>query len=213
MRDEISQLLIKFFEKYGRQFDQQDLEQFDELWKRMWLINKIDENRYRNDYNRGKYYFNSLKTGFYHNKIHINLDYFVENSLTDYETPEWEFPKGRRNNNETNKECAIRECEEETNYNQKDYRLIINIRPLSENYRGENNIKYRHIYYIGRLINMKKQSTISNLNLNQLLEVSDIQWLTKEDSLLKIRNYHKTREKVILTIFELINNLNDFNII
>ena len=38
MRDEISQLLIKFFEKYGRQFDQADLEQFDELWKRFYEI-------------------------------------------------------------------------------------------------------------------------------------------------------------------------------
>lgn len=36
MKDEISQLLIKFFKKYGKQFDKQDLEQFDELWKRFY---------------------------------------------------------------------------------------------------------------------------------------------------------------------------------
>ena len=36
--------------------------------------------------------------------------------------------------------------EEETNYNKVDYNLIINIRPFSENYMGENKIKYRHLY-------------------------------------------------------------------
>jgi hypothetical protein len=33
MKDELSQLLIKFFEKHGKQFDSEDLEKFSELWK------------------------------------------------------------------------------------------------------------------------------------------------------------------------------------
>ena len=44
MKDEISQLLIKFFEKYGKQFDQQDLEQFDELWKRFYETVEEEDN-------------------------------------------------------------------------------------------------------------------------------------------------------------------------
>ena len=33
MRDELSQLLFKFFQKYGHQFESSDLEQFNDLWK------------------------------------------------------------------------------------------------------------------------------------------------------------------------------------
>ena len=132
--DYIQILVDKFSNKEKKNILEYD---FDELWKRMWLIKTID-NKFKNDYNKGKYNFNILKKGFIHNKKLINLNYFVHNSSTNYITPEWEFPKGRRNNNESNKNCAIRECEEETNYNEKDYNLIINIKPLSENYRGEN---------------------------------------------------------------------------
>ena len=178
----------------------------------MWLIEKIDKKRFLSDYNNGKKNFDTLKKGYLYQDDLINFDYFIQKSSTNYKTPEWEFPKGRRNHNESNKDCAIRECNEETNYNKKDYNLIINLRPLSENYKGENNIKYRHIYYIGMLLN-NKQPLIDKGNLNQSLEVSDIQWLTQDESLQKLRNYHKTRENVILSIFKLLNNLNDFNII
>lgn len=33
MKDEISLRLIKFFEKFGKQFDSEDLEKFNDLWK------------------------------------------------------------------------------------------------------------------------------------------------------------------------------------
>ena len=46
--------------------------------------------------------------------------------------------KGRRNVGETNRECAIREFQEETNYTTNDYELIDNIAPLDEEYMGEN---------------------------------------------------------------------------
>ena len=116
--DYIQVLINKFNETEKKNILKYD---FDELWKKMWLINTIDENKFINDYNRGKHHFNTLKMGFLHNKVYINLEYFIDNSLTNYETPEWEFPKGRKNSNETNKECAIRECGEETNYTQQDY--------------------------------------------------------------------------------------------
>ena len=58
----------------------------------------------------------------------------MKKSNTNYISSEWEFPKGRRNNKETNKECAEREFKEETNYNKNDYQLISNITPFSEEY-------------------------------------------------------------------------------
>ena len=186
---------------------------YDTLWKDLWLITEI-ENKFLADYNKGKEKFNIIKEGFIDKtNQHINLEYLVKQSKTNYDTPEWEFPKGRRNTNETNKNCAIREFKEETNYDHEDYELIINIQPFSENYVGENKVKYRHIYYIGYLKNKDKSLLVNKENLDQCLEVSNIKWLTMDESLSYIRNYHKTRKTVIHKIFNFIDKLEDYIII
>jgi len=184
--------------------------EFDDLWKKLWLIDQ-EEITYqiKNDYLKGKEKYEKLKKGYlYHKKNeYITLNYFLRNSNTNYLSSEWEFPKGRRNNKETNKECAEREFREETNYQKNDYQLVSNITPFSEEYLGENRVRYKHIYYIGYLINFEKEIEIDMDNINQFTEIKDIQWLTKEESLQKIRNYHHTREKVIEQIFDLLDNL------
>ncbi len=44
MRNEISQLLIKFFEKYGKQFEVKDLHKFDQLWKQFYETVEEEKN-------------------------------------------------------------------------------------------------------------------------------------------------------------------------
>ena len=184
--------------------------EFDNLWKKLWLIdNEEITYQIKNDYIKGKEKYDKLKEGYLYHKTneYVNFDYFLKKSNTNYISSEWEFPKGRRNNKETNKECAEREFKEETNYNKNDYQLISNITPFSEEYLGENRVRYKHIYYIGYLNNLKKGIKVDTNNINQFTEIKDIQWLTKEESLNKIRNYHHTRRKVIEQIFDLIDNL------
>jgi len=187
---------------------------YSELWRQLWLVD-TDDSRYKlkNDYIKGKEKFEKLKKGYFYRKmdIDINLSYFIINSNTTYTTSEWEFPKGRRNNRESNIECAEREFKEETNYSSSDYKMITNVSPFSEQYLGENKIRYKHIYYIGYLTNYDKKPTIDYENENQYTEIKDIQWLTKQEALSKLRNYHYTRVRVIEDIFEFIDNLdNDY---
>ena len=188
---------------------------FDTLWKRLWLIDEIKQTRFLKDYERGKQKFEVLKNGYICQKTgqQINLHYLVGRSNTDYKFPEWEFPKGRKEKNESNKDCAIREFKEETNISPDEYNLIVNIMPLSENYMGENKVKYRHIYYIGNLIDNKKEIEIDRSNQDQCLEISDIKWFSYEESLQCIRNYHKTRETVIRRIFSFLQNIDDYEFI
>ena len=94
--------------------------------------------------------------------------------------------KGRRNKHEKNKDCAIREVQEETNYTIADYDMISNIIPLTEEFRGENKVKYKYLYYVGIVSNMEKKCEINDENENQKQEISDIKWFTKEESLCKI---------------------------
>ena len=185
---------------------------FNELWKKMWLIEKID-NKFMNDYNKGKDKFNKLKNGYMIDDKEINLKNLIDNSKTEFQCSEWEFPKGRRNDNETNKNCAIREFGEETGYEYKDYELIINIIPFVENYLGENKVRYRHIYYIGNLLDYDKVLKIDKNNMSQYLEVSDIKWMNKEECLSNIRYYHKTKEKIIDKLFNFTEKLENYIII
>lgn len=186
---------------------------FETLWKKLWLIETISNSKFKKDYQKCKIKFNQLKNGYF-NKIlskEININYFINKSLTNYETSEWEFPKGRKMNNEKNMECAIRECGEETNYNSTDYDIITNLVPFNELYMGENKIKYRHIYYLSILNNYQKGIKIETKE--QQMEVSDMDWLTYEECLNKMRDYHKTRYKIIKEVFTLINTLEDYIII
>ena len=187
---------------------------FDTLWKELWLLDDIKDTKFNNDYKKGKHKFDTLTEGIHDCKTdkNINFQSLIENSTTSYKTPEWEFPKGRRNNNETNKDCAIRECQEETNYTIEDYDLFINMMPLSENYTGENRVKYRHIYYIAKIIS-DRDALLDKNNHNQSLEISDIRWLNYEQSLGLIRNYHKTREDVIHKMFSFLKNIDDYILI
>jgi 8-oxo-dGTP pyrophosphatase MutT (NUDIX family) len=186
---------------------------FETLWKKLWLIDRIEVRKFKKEYDKSEIKFRKLKNGYFDKILNktINLNYFTDKSTTNYETSEWEFPKGRKMNNEKNMDCAIRECQEETNYNSTDYDIIINLVPFNELYTGENKIKYRHIYYLSALKNYQKEIELKTKE--QKMEVFDMKWLTYEECLTKMRDYHKTRVKLIKDVFSLINNLEDYIII
>ena len=50
------------------------------------------------------------------------------------------IPKGRRNNHESNMDCAIREFTEETNIDKKNYKILNNLHCIQENYTGTNGL-------------------------------------------------------------------------
>ena len=200
--------------KFSVSEKQQLTRDFDDLWKNLWQLPEINVQsmRYKNDYQRGKQKFETLRKGFVYTNTgsFIDFDYFLKQSNTSYETSEWEFPKGRRNHNETDQECAKREFREETGYDDTDYVLLSNVRPFTEEYIGENRVRYKHVYYLGYLKNTKK---IPFVGKEQMSEIKDIQWLTQHDCLQKLRNYHHTRYQVVRDIFDFIDGLgNEYSV-
>jgi 8-oxo-dGTP pyrophosphatase MutT (NUDIX family) len=185
---------------------------FDEMWMKLWMVDLTDKEnmKFKNDYVKGKHKFEKLKTGYLIQAtgFSVSINYFVNGSRKSYETTEWEFPKGRRNIGETNKECAIREFREETNYEESDYELFDNLAPLDEEYMGENRVRYKHVYYVGYLKNVEKEVHIDPDNPDQVSEIQGIAWLTKEECLSIIRDYHHTRRDVINEVFRLVDKLN-----
>ena len=111
---------------------------FENLWYDIWK-----KNEYTIEYYKAEEQFNILK-----NYILPQIEYKLN---VVYLEPEWGFPKGKRNNNETNLECAKREFEEETGLTSDKYEILDRLYPLIENITGSNDINYKHIYYIAIL--------------------------------------------------------------
>jgi 8-oxo-dGTP pyrophosphatase MutT (NUDIX family) len=175
---------------------------FRELWRDLWLLD--DDFVANDDYLRCLVKFNKTKEGFNINDKYISIKSLIDCSQYKYPHSEWEFPKGRRNMNENDFECAKREFCEETNYNSKDYDIINNISPFTEEFIGENNVRYKYIYFIGKLSNLDKILNLDPNNNEQITEIKDIQWLTKKEALDKCRDYHNSRINLIEKIFDFI---------
>lgn len=124
----------------------------------------------------------------------IGLDYLVKEVKAKFEIDEWGFPKGRRHRNELEKDCAIREFMEESGYTKSDFKIIDQIRPITEEFYGTNGVKYRHIYYIAELVSHKKP--IKDSIESQVDEVGDITFMNLNTATQTIRPYH--REKINL---------------
>ena len=165
--------------------------EFKKLWNDLWLIDDDNEIKYIKEYKHSESLFNKL-----------DKNRYIVNSK--YSESEWEFPKGKKNKNEENYMCAKRELEEETSIKKEDYELIKNISPLIENFKGENNINYRNIYYVGICKNTNNIKVDAN-NRDQLSEIKDVKILTKNEAKDHIRDYNITKINVINSIFNFID--------
>lgn len=175
---------------------------FRELWRDLWLLD--DDFLANDDYLKCLIKFNKIKEGFNINDRNISIKTLIDSSQYKYPNSEWEFPKGRRNINENDFECAKREFREETNYDSSDYDIINNVSPFTEEFIGENNVRYKYIYFIGKLNNYDKILGLDPDNNEQITEIKDIQWLNKSEALDKCRDYHKSRINLIEKIFDFI---------
>ena len=173
---------------------------FDTLWEKLWIHTETINQIIKKEYQKSKIIFNQLKGGIKKEDVEYSLETIIQKSSQNYSMNEWEIPKGRRKGVENNKKCAIREFEEETNVKEDQYQLVTNVIPLIEEYRGINNVRYKHVYYLGeidQLVNVE----VNMDNINQYTEIKSIQWLTKEECFEKIRDYDVTKKEIIDTIF------------
>jgi len=167
---------------------------FKTLWTALW--GEYVGMQYRSEELSAKDKFKQLSSGIQlKNGNHYNLKALINSSTKTWETPEWGFPKGRRNYQENDISCALREFEEETGYNRKVINIIQNIIPFEETFTGSNFKSYKHKYYLSHIPNGIKPTT----NF-QKTEVSQVSWMSLEDCLLHIRPYNLEKKEVLLQI-------------
>ena len=166
----------------------------------MWL--KKHNKRNMNEYDISKYKFNKLKKGIMYKNNLYTLSSIDKHSPIIYDSPEWGFPKGRRNLNESDFNCAIREFEEETGLKKDDY-SVLDIPKINETFKGSNKITYRHTYYFAILNN--SDIDIHKLKIHKS-EVSNIGLYSYNEGLNLIRPYSREKKDILKEAHIIIKN-------
>ena len=167
---------------------------FETLWNTMWG-DTAHLYQYKNEEIISQKKFEILKNGINVGDEIISLESLIEQSTTNWLETEWEFPKGRRNYQEKDVDCALREFEEETGYRKSDMFIIENLIPFEEIFIGSNHKAYKHKYYLAYMD--KKIDILENF---QKTEVSKLEWKTIDECLESIRPYNLEKKKLIQNI-------------
>jgi 8-oxo-dGTP pyrophosphatase MutT (NUDIX family) len=123
------------------------------------------------------------------------INEYIRASTTSWGEPEWEFPKGRRNYQESDLDCALREFEEETGYTSSCVNIIENMLPFEEVFIGSNHKSYKYKYYLAYM--NENKVPVQNF---QSSEVSKMEWKVLDECLNSIRPYNLEKKHVIQNI-------------
>lgn len=149
---------------------------FEQLWKLLW-----------GEYTRGSQYKNeeSISCDKYCQIVsgirtkdgkRKTLQQFINDSPTRWTETEWGFPKGRRNYNEKDLTCALRECLEETGYDITTENIIQNIVPFEEIFMGSDMKCYKQKYFLA-MVDLDKKPK----KAHDIMEVGLMKWLPYEE--------------------------------
>ena len=169
---------------------------FEQLWNELW--SHRNNKQYQVEFENSKAKFLNLIGGKY-----LDLEKIIEKANIKYKEKEWGFPKGRRNIKESDYDCAMREFQEETGFLENEYTILKNIKPVEEIFFGSNDIRYKHIYYIGECLSEKKIK-VDPENRFQATEIGGIEWFFLNDALEKIRPYNVEKKQVLKKVYKLL---------
>jgi ADP-ribose pyrophosphatase YjhB (NUDIX family) len=165
-------------------------ENFEYMWCDLWN-ETLETTKYKKDYIIAKERFEELCASKFLDKEFAN----------EYNVPEWGFPKGRRNNNEKNLQCALREFNEETSLTKDDICVLNKLYPFNEVLTGTDGVIYKHVYFIA----MKDKDIDIDKN-NISYEIGDIKWVKFNEAIDLIRPYHIDRKKIINEVIQFLAN-------
>jgi 8-oxo-dGTP pyrophosphatase MutT (NUDIX family) len=159
----------------------------------------IDQYKAEEQISRNK--FESLKSGIYAKSECYNLEELIRMTPPLWMEAEWGFPKGRRNYQERDYDCAVREFCEETGYIISNLVPLKNIQPFEEIFTGSNYKSYKHKYYVTY---MRYEDTLSSRKLQEC-EVSESKWMTANECYRAIRDYNIEKKRLLLAVEKMIS--------
>jgi 8-oxo-dGTP pyrophosphatase MutT (NUDIX family) len=179
---------------------------FDDLWAEMWGSESTDV-QYKKDKENSRHKLIALREGITldvsGNKATLND--FIAECTTHWDTPEWGFPKGRRDGNESDLECALREMKEETGIHEADVCVIHNMEPLNETFFGTNRVHYSHKYFIV-YVPVDVRIGFDDTNVLMCREIGALGWFPLNEALQKLRPENVEKREMLLRVGSLLRN-------
>jgi 8-oxo-dGTP pyrophosphatase MutT (NUDIX family) len=177
-----------------KQLIRDNVNHFDNIWFSFYDLNSCNYSKRSNNYYNSYKKFEALKKGTLINGRKYTLESLLNDSVTNWQETEWEFPKGRKLKGESDIECALREFEEETGFAKDTIEIVNDMNPFEEIFLGSNHRAYKHKYFPARL----KCSSLKPLADDfQRSEVSKLEWKTFEECLQSMRPYNYEKKRVL----------------
>lgn len=181
---------------------------FETIWNSMWGLNV--NHLYKNEFENAKAKWTQIQKGVMDSKGKVwTIQDMIDASGPPQETPEWGFPKGRRDAQESDYVCAMREMYEETGVKEKDVVPIQNLEPLIESFFGSNHVHYCHKYYIVWVPHTVRVEYDSS-NDHMRREIGDLRWFSLNEALNHLRPENIEKREVLLRAASLFRNLCPF---
>lgn len=179
---------------------------FEDIWQELWGSDSESSHRYGNDRLISKQKLTELRSG-------VELPTGEKYSLADllrqepaiYETPEWGFPKGRRDPYESDMQCGFRELFEETSIVEEELWKATNVSPFIEQFYGSNNIHYKHTYYLAQYVGQRSISFNAE-NMVMSREIGNIAWKNLDEALILLRPENVEKRGILVQLSNLLRN-------
>lgn len=193
-------------------------ESFDSLWSDFWQSDT--KRNFMKEYEQSSHRFATLRAGYLARSDNPDSDFSLHKALeesrrikTPYEETEFGFPKGRRNINEPDMNCACREFSEETGISESDIELVQDMEPFEETFWGSNNVRYRHTYFVARYIgndtsmasNQAVETTLSNPV--QMREIRALGWFDANGVMSRLRTHYTERRALFRQVHALLSRM------
>lgn len=181
-------------------------EDFDTIWDELWGSDLTSSQRYANNRQSSKQKLAELRQGVVCSKGKpFNLNELLRREPALYESPEWGFPKGRRDLFESDIVCAYRELKEETGIPESDLLKVTNVSPFVEQFYGSNNIHYRHTYYISQFIG-NNDVGFDKDNVEMAREIGNLCWKNLDEALYILRPENVEKKGILVQLANLLRN-------
>ena len=181
---------------------------FDELWSELWgITTEMQGQSYKSEKEFSRMKMETLRVGYIHEATGetVSLASLIAKTPCMWSTPEWGFPKGRRDFRESDFQCAIREVKEETGLTEADICPIRNLHPIQESFFGSNNIHYCHKYFVA-YVPSQEGISMDRTNEHMSREVGNIGWFSLEGALSMIRPENVEKREILLKASSLLRN-------
>ena len=145
----------------------------------------------------------------------FSMDVALDSTKAEYDETEFGFPKGRRNLNESDLQCALREFAEESGISASDLRMCGGLfgghqhqQQFEEVFTGSNNVWYRHVYYVAEL--RQDSRAMSDVGVKpstdpvQMREVRAVGWFDSTGVLARIRDHNIERRNLFTRIHRML---------